>query len=104
MYAVMLTGGKQYQVAKDDVLSVELLNQAQVGDKVDFDKVLMVADGDNVKVGAPYLDGGKVVAEVVAQKRGEKVTVTKFRRRKHFQKVTGHRQWFTEVKITEINA
>ena len=64
----------------------------------------MVADGDNVKVGAPYLDGGKVVAEVVAQKRGEKVTVTKFRRRKHFQKVTGHRQWFTEVKITEINA
>ncbi len=104
MYAVMLTGGKQYQVAKDDVLSVELLGQYKVGDKVEIKEVLLVADGDNVKVGAPYLEGSKVVAEVVAQKRGEKVTITKFRRRKHFQKVTGHRQWFTELKITDINA
>ena len=71
---------------------------------VEFDKVLAVADGANVKLGAPYVDGGKVTAEVVKQGRADKVTITKFRRRKHFQKVTGHRQWFTEVKITGINA
>ena len=64
----------------------------------------MVADGDNVKIGAPYLEGCKVVAEVLAIKGGDKVSITKFRRRKHFQKVTGHRQWFTEVKITGIQA
>lgn len=105
MYAVILTGGKQYQVAEGDVLAVELLNDnTEVGSSVEFDKVLMVADGDNVKVGAPYLEGSKVVAEVVAVKGGEKVSITKFRRRKHFQKVTGHRQWFTHVKVTGINA
>ena len=64
----------------------------------------MVADGDNVKIGAPYLEGCKVVAEVLAIKGGDKVSITKFRRRKHFQKVTGHRQWFTEVKVTAIQA
>ncbi|MGN1394662.1 MAG: 50S ribosomal protein L21 [Succinivibrionaceae bacterium] len=104
MYAVILTGGKQHQVSEGDVLAVELLNNAEVGSSVEFDKVLLVADGDNVKVGAPYLEGSKVVAEVVAIKGGEKVSITKFRRRKHFQKVTGHRQWFTHVKVTGINA
>ncbi len=104
MYAVMLTGGKQHQVSEGDVLSVELLNGAEKGNQVEFDKVLMVADGDNVKVGAPYLDGCKVVAEVVAIEGGDKVKITKFRRRKHFQKVTGHRQWYTKVKVTSIQA
>ena len=87
MYAVVLTGGKQYQVSEGDVISVELLKDAQKGASIELDKVLMVADGDNVRVGAPYLEGGKVVAEVVDQIQGEKVTITKFRRRKHFQKV-----------------
>jgi large subunit ribosomal protein L21 len=104
MYAVVLTGGKQHQVSEGDVLSVELLNDAEKGSSVEFDKVLMVADGDNVKIGAPYLEGCKVVAEVLAIKGGDKVSITKFRRRKHFQKVTGHRQWFTEVKVTAIQA
>ena len=104
MYAVVLTGGKQYQVSEGDVISVELLKDAQKGASIELDKVLMVADGDNVRVGAPYLEGGKVVAEVVDQIQGEKVTITKFRRRKHFQKVFGHRQRYTELKITGINA
>ena len=104
MYAVILTGGKQHQVAVGDELAVELLADAEVGKSVDFDKVLMVADGDNVKVGAPYLENGKVFSEVVAINGGDKVKITKFRRRKHFEKVTGHRQWFTHVKITGINA
>ena len=104
MYAVVLTGGKQYQVSEGDVISVELLKDAQKGASIELDKVLMVADGDNVKVGAPYVEGGKVVAEVIKSIGGEKVSITKFRRRKHHQKVTGHRQWYTQVKITGINA
>jgi large subunit ribosomal protein L21 len=104
MYAVVLTGGKQHQVSQGDVLCVELLKDAEQGATVEFDKVLMVADGDQVKVGTPYVEGCKVEAEVVAIQGGEKVTITKFRRRKHFQKVTGHRQWYTQVKVTAIKA
>ena len=89
MYAVIVAGGKQQRVAVDDVIRVEKIESA---------------DGANVKLGAPYVDGGKVTAEILKQGRADKVTITKFRRRKHFQKVTGHRQWFTEVKITGINA
>lgn len=103
MYAVILEGGKQHRVSVDDVIRIELIEKAK-GDKVEFDKVLLVADGDNVKVGAPYLASGKVEAEVLNQGRADKVTITKFRRRKHFQKQTGHRQYYTEVKITAINA
>ena len=102
MYAVIVAGGKQQRVAVDDVIRVEKIESAD--GHVEFDKVLAVADGANVKLGAPYVDGGKVTAEVVKQGRADKVTITKFRRRKHFQKVPGHRQWFTEVKITGINA
>lgn len=103
MYAVIFEGGKQHRVSVDDVIRVELIEKA-VGDKVEFDKVLLTADGDKVNVGAPYLASSKVEGEVVAQGRADKVTITKFRRRKHFQKQTGHRQYFTEVKITSINA
>ncbi|MBQ1873773.1 MAG: 50S ribosomal protein L21 [Succinivibrionaceae bacterium] len=102
MYAVIVAGGKQQRVAVDDVIRVEKIESAD--GHVEFDKVLAVADGANVKLGAPYVDGGKVTAEILKQGRADKVTITKFRRRKHFQKVTGHRQWFTEVKITGINA
>ena len=102
MYAVIVAGGKQQRVAVDDVIRVEKIESAD--GHVEFDKVLAVADGANVKLGAPYVDGGKVTAEILKQGRADKVTITKCRRRKHFQKVTGHRQWFTEVKITGINA
>lgn len=103
MYAVIQSGGKQHRVAEGQVIRLEKLD-VETGASVDFDKVLMVAQGENVTVGAPYVDGGKVTAEVVAHGRGKKVKIVKFRRRKHSRKQQGHRQWFTEVKITGISA
>lgn len=102
MYAVIQTGGKQHRVVEGELLNVELLDAA-AGDKVDFD-ALMVGEGASVKVGAPYVAGSKVSAEVVGHGRADKVTVIKFRRRKHFRKQMGHRQWFTQIKITGISA
>jgi len=101
MYAVIKTGGKQYRVKEGDVLKIEKL-ELETGSAVDFDQVLLVANGEDVKVGAPLVDGAKVSAEVVNHGRGDKVTIIKFRRRKHSMKRQGHRQWFTEVKITGI--
>ena len=103
MYAVIKTGGKQYRVAEGDTLRVEMLGVEEGGD-VEFDQVLMVADGDKVTVGAPLVDGGKVTATVVSNGRGKKVKIIKFRRRKHHRKQMGHRQSYTEVKITGISA
>ena len=101
MYAVIQTGGKQYRVKSGEQIKVELL-PAQVGATVSFDKVLMLGEGEGVKVGAPFLAGAAVKATVVAQGRGEKVHIFKMRRRKHFQKSQGHRQSYTEVRIDEI--
>ena len=101
MYAVIQSGGKQHRVAEGQVVRLEKLD-VETGASVEFDKVLMVAE--NVKVGVPYVDGGKVTAEVVTHGRGKKVKIVKFRRRKHSRKQQGHRQWFTEVKITGISA
>ena len=103
MYAVIKTGGKQYRVSEGDTLRVETLT-AEAGASVDFDGVLMVADGDNIKIGAPYIEGGKVTATVVGHGRGKKIEIIKFRRRKHYDKKTGHRQNYTELKITGISA
>ncbi|MDN3653378.1 50S ribosomal protein L21 [Thalassotalea ponticola] len=102
MYAVFQSGGKQHRVSEGQVVRLEKLEQ-EIGSSVEFENVLMVADGDDIKVGAPYVDGGKVTAEVVAQGRGDKVKIVKFKRRKHSRKQQGHRQWYTEVKITGIN-
>ena len=101
MYAVIVTGGKQYRVAEGDVVRVEKLPVAE-GGAVEIDKVLMVTSGDDVKVGAPYLEGGKVTATVAAHGRGDKIKIIKFRRRKHSRKQMGHRQDYTELKITGI--
>ncbi len=101
MYAVIQTGGKQYRVNQGLKLKVEKLEVAE-GDSVELDKVLMVADGDNVKIGAPYVDGGKVTATVVSHGRGKKVKIIKFKRRKHHMKRQGHRQAYTELEITGI--
>ncbi|MAZ66300.1 MAG: 50S ribosomal protein L21 [Kangiellaceae bacterium] len=102
MYAVFQSGGKQHRVAVGDSVKLEKI-EVEEGSSIDFDKVLLVADGEDLKVGAPYVDGAKVTAEVVAQGRGKKVKIVKFRRRKHHRKQMGHRQWFTEVKITAIS-
>jgi len=101
MYAVIQTGGKQYRVKSGEQLKVELL-AADVGASVSFDRVLMLGEGDGVRIGAPFLDGATVKATVVAQGRGEKIRIFKMRRRKHFAKTQGHRQGFTEVRIDEI--
>ena len=102
MFAVIKTGGKQYRVQEGQVLKVEKLGVAE-GDALEFNEVLLVSNGDDVKVGAPVVEGAKVTAEVVSHGRGDKVKILKFRRRKHSMKRMGHRQWFTEVKITGIN-
>ncbi|WP_376696883.1 50S ribosomal protein L21 [Wenzhouxiangella sp. EGI_FJ10305] len=101
MYAVFSTGGKQYRASEGDVLRVEKL-EAEKGSKVEIDQVLMVGEGDDVRVGAPTVEGGKVTAEVVDHGRGEKIRIIKFRRRKHSMKQMGHRQYYTEIKITGI--
>lgn len=103
MYAVIVTGGKQYRVAQGDTLLVEKL-EVEEGASIDFDNVLMVGEGDSVQIGTPYVAGGKVTATVKAQTRGEKVRIMKFRRRKHHQKCTGHRQYLTQIEITGISA
>ncbi len=101
MYAVIAAGGKQHRVQEGEVLRLEKI-EAATGESIDFDEVLMVANGDDVKIGAPVVAGAKVTAEVLAHGRGDKVTIIKFRRRKHSMKRQGHRQWYTEVKITGI--
>lgn len=104
MYAVIKTGGKQYRVREGQILRVESLN-AEAGDAVEFDEVLMVGEGADVKVGAPVVEGAKVAATVVSNGRGKKVTIIKFRRRKNRSKSKqGHRQNFTEVEIGKISA
>jgi len=101
MYAVFKTGGKQYKAAPGDVIQVEKLD-AEDGASVELDEVLMVSDGDEVRVGSPTIEGGKVTAEVVGHGRGDKIRIIKFRRRKHHMKRMGHRQHYTEIKITGI--
>jgi len=101
MYAVIRTGGKQYRVAKDQIIKVEKL-EIELGQSHDFDEVLMIADGDNIQLGSPHLSGTKVSAEVVEHGRDKKVEILKFKRRKHHMKRQGHRQAYTKVKITNI--
>src|SRR5690554_2510361 len=102
MFAVIVSGGKQYRVQEGQTLKLEKL-AVEAGSSVEVDRVLLVGNGDDVKVGAPVVEGAKVAAEVVGHGRGDKVTIIKFRRRKHHMKRQGHRQWFTEVKITGIS-
>ena len=103
MYAVISTGGKQYKLAQGDVCRVEKLD-AEEGASVEIGKVLMIADGDNINIGTPFVDGGKITATVKSHGRAKKVEIMKFRRRKHHQKRTGHRQYYTEIEVTGISA
>ncbi len=103
MYAVFKTGGKQYRASQGDRLRVEKL-EAQVGDSVEFDQILLVGEGSDIKVGAPLVEGGKIAATVTAQGRGKKIEVIKFKRRKNYKRHHGHRQHYTEVEITSISA
>lgn len=102
-YAVIKTGGKQYRVQQGDILRVELLD-AEEGAAVSFDQVLLVCEGESITVGAPTVAGAAVSATVRKHGRADKVRIIKFRRRKHYKRQQGHRQHFTEVEITGINA
>lgn len=101
MYAVIRTGGKQHRVVQGDVLRVERL-PGDVGSSITFDEILLVG-GDKTTVGKPLVKGAKVAALITAQDRAKKVIVFKMRRRKNYRKKRGHRQWFTEIKITGIS-
>jgi len=103
MYAVIESGGKQHRVEEGEILRLEKL-EAATGDKVKFEKILLVGEGKSVKIGTPYVEGSQVTAEVLKQGRGDKIRIIKFNRRKNYRKQQGHRQWFTEVKITNIKA
>ena len=102
MYAVIKTGGKQYRVSPGDMLKVESID-AEVGATIDFEEIMMIANGEDITVGAPTIASAKVAALVVAHGRAKKIEIVKFRRRKHHQKRTGHRQNFTQVQIQNIN-
>ena len=103
MYAVFKTGGKQYRASTGDVIKVEKI-EAEKGATIELDQVLMVGEGEDVKVGTPFLEGGKVTATVLDQGRGDKITVIKFKRRKNYRRKMGHRQYFTQIEITSIDA
>ena len=103
MYAVIESGGKQHRVEEGEVLRLEKLD-VPIGDKLEFDRVLLVGGGEEVKVGTPLVQGGRVTAEVLSHGRHGKLHIVKFNRRKNYRRRTGHRQWFTEVKITGIKA
>ena len=102
MFAIFQSGGKQHRVSEGEVVKLEKI-AAEPGEEVVFDQVLMVARGDDVNVGAPYVEGGLVKAEVIRVDRAKKIRIIKFKRRKDFMRRQGHRQWFTEVKITGIS-
>lgn len=102
MYAVIKTGGKQYTVKEGDVLKIELLPE-DAGSIIEFSDVLMLADGDNITCGSPFIANAVVKAEVVDHGRHKKIKIIKFRRRKHHMKQMGHRQYYSQVKITAIS-
>ncbi|OGQ48240.1 MAG: 50S ribosomal protein L21 [Deltaproteobacteria bacterium RIFCSPLOWO2_02_FULL_47_10] len=102
MYAIIATGGKQYKISENDTVRVEKL-LGNAGDKINFDKILMVGGDNGPKVGRPYLNGANVEAEILAQDRAKKVLVFKKKRRKGFKKMIGHRQCYTEVRVTKIS-
>lgn len=103
MYAVIKTGGKQYKVSEGDVLNFEKI-EGDKGDTVSFDEVLLVSKNEDVRIGTPFVEGVKVVGEIISQIRGPKITVFKMKRRKGYSKKTGHRQDLTNLKIKEIVA
>ena len=101
MYAVIRTGGKQYRVADGETLKVEKLESA-IGDSIEMSDVLLISNDDEVRIGNPVIPDAKVTAEILTHGRAAKIKIIKFRRRKHHRKQMGHRQWFTEIKITGI--
>ncbi|MDR0717437.1 MAG: 50S ribosomal protein L21 [Azoarcus sp.] len=103
MYAVIKTGGKQYRVRAGEKIKIEQI-PTDVGSQITLDQVLLVGEGESVKIGAPVVTGAAVTASVLAHGRHDKIKIFKMRRRKHYQKHQGHRQNYTEIRIDEISA
>ncbi|MGP1930721.1 MAG: 50S ribosomal protein L21 [Arsenophonus sp. ET-YP4-MAG3] len=101
MYAVFQSGAKQHRVTKSQIIRLEKLDIA-IGETIEFNKVLMIAGNNNIKIGSPFIKDIKIKAKVIAHGRSEKIKIIKFRRRKHSRKQQGHRQWFTDIKIISI--
>ncbi len=101
MYAVIQTGGKQYRVAKGQKLKIEKI-EAETDSLIKFDNVLMVSEGGSVVLGQPFVKGAVVTAKVLDQGRGKKIRIIKFKRRKHYMRKMGHRQWLTHIEVTDI--
>lgn len=101
MYAIIETGGKQYKVAEGDIIRCDLL-ESEVGSDVTFDRVVLAASGDDIKIGAPMLDGASVTGTVLRQAKDKKILVFRYKPKKRVRKLNGHRQRFAEVKITKI--
>jgi len=101
MYALVVTGGKQHKVTTGTSLKIESV-PGDVGTTIEFDNILMVANGDNINIGTPFVKNAKVIGEIVSHGRHKKINILKFRRRKHHLKRAGHRQNYTQVKITNI--
>ena len=101
MYAVIQSGGKQHRVVEGETLKVELL-KAETGSSITFDDVLMLVNGESIQIGAPVIEGAKVTAKVLAHLKGDKVIVFKKKRRKGYQKMNGHRQYFSQIQIEDI--
>ncbi len=104
MYAVIKTGGKQYKVSQGDTLKIEKIFEEDLYTSIEFDQVLLVDDGKQIKIGNPIVKGGKVTATIEAHGRSKKIKIIKFKRRKHHRKQMGHRQHYTQIKITGIMA
>ncbi|ADP67873.1 50S ribosomal protein L21 [Buchnera aphidicola str. JF98 (Acyrthosiphon pisum)] len=103
MYAVFISGGKQYRVVKNQIIRLEKLN-SPLGTTIEFDKILMLFDKDSIKIGNPFVEGGTIKAHIQNHGRLKKIKIIKFNRRKHYKKQQGHRQYFTDVKIIDINS
>jgi large subunit ribosomal protein L21 len=101
MYAVIKTGGKQYRVAQGDEVKIERLS-GEVGDSVTFDKVLLTSDGEDVKVGQPFVENTKVFGKITRQDKDRKIVVTKYKKRKGYRRKNGHRQEYSLIRINEI--
>ncbi|RRR77147.1 MAG: 50S ribosomal protein L21 [Candidatus Viridilinea halotolerans] len=104
MYAIIRDRGMQYRVEQGQVLMLDLIERAEAGSEIELGEVLLVGDGESVKVGAPLVSGAKVLAEVLGEKKGEKIIVFRYRNKKRYRRRTGHRQRYTQVKINEIVA
>ena len=101
MYAIIETGGKQYKVEQGQIINVEKLD-VQQGEEINFDKVLLIKNGENIITGSPVIEKAKVVGEVIETGKGKKIIVFKYKRRKNYRRKKGHRQWYSKVKIKEI--